>query len=293
MFRRTEAAHGAAGRERDGTPPAGATPAGNFVVDPATPKLSADIDDLMVAAPVFRTKVHGYDRFEVDNYVAWTEAEFRVARRETENLVERYGRVCAELEISRRLLARSPEGREMTVLTERMGQMLRLAADEAAAVTAAGQEEADQVLADARTEADARLRKAHAIKQMAVEASDRMREEARVMRAEAAAELDRARTSAAETLRQAEANRQRAAEEAAQVRAQAEAERQRLTEEARQTAAVLLAEAQGEVDEMHRRRDRACESLLRLNEQIGVALETVADVGDLARAAGPAQPAAV
>ena len=38
----------------------------------------------------------------------------------------------------------------------------------------------------------------------------------------------------------------------------------------------------GELEDLHRRRDRACESLLRLNEQIGLALETVADVGDLA-----------
>src|SRR4051812_49662229 len=111
----------------------------------------------------------------------------------------------------------------MTLISERMGRMLRMAADEAAALTAAGSAEADQILADARTEADARLRKAHDIKQMAVETSDRMRDEARLLRAEAAAEVDRARAQAAQILQKAEAERDRLAAESADARAKAEA----------------------------------------------------------------------
>src|SRR3954470_3134773 len=118
MFRRTEVAPEGSGREPAGLPAAGATPAGNFVVDPAMPNFSGDFDALLTTAPVFRTSVRGYDRLQVDNYVSWAEAELRTARRETDDLVDRYGRACAELEISRRLLARSPEGQEMTVLSE-------------------------------------------------------------------------------------------------------------------------------------------------------------------------------
>jgi colicin import membrane protein len=315
MFRRTEVAPDGSGREPDAPTPTGMTPAGNFVVDPAPPNLSGDLDAMLTTAPVFRTSVRGYDRLQVDNYVSWAEGELRAARRETDDLVDRYGRACAELEISRRLLARSPGGQEMTVISERMGRMLRMAADEAAALTASAQEEADSILADARTESDARLRKAHEIKQLAVEAGDRMREEARLLRAEATAELDRARARAAEVLREAEEERSRLAEEAAQERRQlaeqaaqersrAEAElakwltdtrasARREQEETAAAAEAAMAEARGELEELHRRRDRACESLLRLNEQIGVALDTVADVGALAPAAGRGEPAAV
>src|SRR4051812_40871599 len=302
MFRRTEVAPDGSGREPEGRRPAGATPAGNFVVDPEMPNFSGDLYALLTTAPVFRTAVRGYDRLQVDNYVSWAESEVRAARRETDDLVERYGRACAELEISRRLLARSPEGQEMTAISERMGRMLRMAADEAAALTAAGQTEAEQILADARTEADARLRKAHEIKQLAVEASDRMREEARLLRAEATAELDRARAQAAQILRDAAEEREKLAVQAAEGRSRAEAELAQWLhdpraaargeqEEPAAAAEAALAEMRGELEDLHRRRDRACESLLRLNEQIGVALETVADVGGLAVA--PGQPAGV
>ncbi|MGY1605041.1 DivIVA domain-containing protein [Geodermatophilus sp. SYSU D00815] len=303
MFRRTEVT-GGAGREPDGGSPGGPTPAGNFVVDQQWPNLSGDLDALLTTAPVFRSSVRGYDRLQVDNYVAWAEAELRAARRETDDLVERYGRASAELEISRRLLARSPEGQEMAAVSERMGRMLQMAADEGAEITAAAHEEAEHILTDARIEADARLRKAHEIKQLAVEAADRMREEARLVRAEAAAELERARAEAAQLLRDAEAERERLAREAQEQRSRAEAElarwlastraaARREQEEAAAATEEMLAEARGELDELDRRRARATESLLRLNEQIGVALETVAGVTDLTAMVGPGRPAVV
>jgi cell division septum initiation protein DivIVA len=258
MFRRVEVAHEAASTEPGGGP----TPAGNFVVDPNRPNLTGDLEAMLTSAPAFRTAVRGYDRLQVDNYVAWAESELTAARREADDLAARYGRSSADLEIARRLLARSPEGQEMTVISERMGTMLRLAADEAAALTAAGAAEADQVLAEARTEADARLRKAAEIKQMAVEAGDRLREEARLVRAEAAAELDRARAEARQLLREAAAERTR-------------------TEEA---AAARVAALREETDELRRRQEEAHMSLRRLTEQIGEALDVLGGTG-------PAQPA--
>ncbi|MGY1616223.1 hypothetical protein ACI797_05705 [Geodermatophilus sp. SYSU D00691] len=303
MFRRTEVT-GGSGRQPEGVSPSGPTPAGNFVVDQQWPNLSGDLNALLTTAPVFRSSVRGYDRLQVDNYVAWAEAELRAARRETDDLVERYGRASAELEISRRLLARSPEGQEMSAISERMGRMLQMAADEGAEITASAQEEAEQILTEARIEADARLRKAHEIKQMAVEAGDRMREEARLVRAEATATLERARAEAAQILRDAEEERDRLAREAQESRSRAEAElakwladtraaARREQEEAAAAAEAMVAEARGEVEELDRRRARATESLLRLNEQIGVALETVAGVSDLAAVIGPGRPAPV
>jgi cell division septum initiation protein DivIVA len=233
----------------------GVTAAGNFVVDPPRPKLTGDLDAMFTPAPAFRSAVRGYDRLEVDNYVAWAEGELDALRRETDDLANRYGRCSADLEIARRLLARSPEGQGMTQLSERIGTMLRLAADEAAELTAQGAAEAEEILADARTEADARLRKAAEIKQLAVQAADRMREEARLVRAEATTAVERARTEAAGILREA-------AEQRARVHAEAAAE------------AALL---QREVEELHGRREQAAAALRRLTEQIGEAIDALGD----------------
>lgn len=173
------------------------------------PNLTGDLDSMLGTGPAFRSAVRGYDRLQVDNYVTWVEAELQTARRQVEELTGRYGSCLAELEISRRLLAQSPTGRELSRISERIGTMLRLAADEAADLTTAGTREAERILGEARTEADAMLRKAHEVKQSALAAGDRMRHDARGMRAEAMRVLDRARREAAELLQAAAVERGR------------------------------------------------------------------------------------
>jgi cell division septum initiation protein DivIVA len=167
---------------------------------------------------MFRPAVRGYDRLQVDNYVTWAETEVQTARRQVEELTSRYGSALAELEISRRLLAQSPTGREMTRISERIGQMLRLAADEAADLTASGAREAERLVSEARAEADAILRKARDVKEVAVAASDRMRNESRLMRAEAMTVLDRARREAAELIQAAGLERRRLDQQTEQAR---------------------------------------------------------------------------
>jgi cell division septum initiation protein DivIVA len=222
------------------------------------PDHAGALDGLLSTAPCFRTAVRGYDRVQVDNYVAWAEAEINTARRETDDLMSRYGHASAELEISRRLLAQSPGGQEMTFVSERMGRMLQMAADEASEITASATVDADRIQAEARADADARLRKAHEIKQMAVLAADQLREDADRMRAEAAAELERAREQAAQYLRDA----------AAQVRREQQA--------ATAAAAVQVAQAHEQVQELLRRREQAREHLRLLTDQVGQALDALA-----------------
>ncbi len=132
--------------------------AGRDVDDPgdgsavtARPNYAGDLDDLLDLRPVFRTRSFGYDRLQVDNYATWAESELTTARRQIDHLLSRFGECSAELEISRRLLAEAPRGREVFPVSERVQEMLRLAADEAAAITEAGAEEAEQLLAEART----------------------------------------------------------------------------------------------------------------------------------------------
>jgi hypothetical protein len=203
---------------------------------------AGDLDELLSDRPVFRLKLNGYDRLEVDNYAAWAEGELVALRRQADHLLTRFGACSAELEISRRLLADAPRGREVYPVTARVQEMLRLASEEAAAMTEAGAAAAAQLVDEARAEADARLRRAHEIKESAVRSADELLEHARRDRAAAAAELARAREEAAAIRRQAAAERDRMAAEAADIRAQ---------------------------------RDDARESLRRLGDRVGEALRAV------------------
>jgi cell division septum initiation protein DivIVA len=252
MGRRTVTAGGGAGSE-------GSVP---------RPNLTGDLDELLSQRPVFRTKVNGYDRLQVDNYAAWAEAELTTLRREVDHLLVRFGDCSAELEISRRLLADAPRGRDVFPVSDRVQAMLQLAADEAAALREAGAEEAERILAEARAEADARLRKAHEIKELAVVAADELHDQARRLRAEANAYLDKARHEAAELLREAAAERERLAAEATRERDRAAA-----------AAAARLAEVQAGVDDLRRQRDQARQSMRGLTDRLGEALKAVGVTG--------------
>lgn len=236
-------------------------------VVPAVPNVDGDFDEVLDHRPVFRVRLHGYDRLEVDNYTAWAESELVAARREVDHLLSRYGEASAQLEISRRLLADAPRGREVFPLSQRLEEMLRLASDEAAALTEQGEREAARIVAEARSEADARLRKAHQIKEMAVATADELREDARRDRATAAAGIERAKVEAADLLRRAAEERARIDESAARARDQAARE-----------AAAHLAAVRAEVDALHRHGDLAREALRGLTDRIGEALEVVADM---------------
>jgi cell division septum initiation protein DivIVA len=226
-----------------------------------------DLAELMDHRPVFRVRLQGYDRLEVDNYTAWAEGELVAARRQVDHLLSRYGECSAQLEISRRLLADAPRGRGAFPVSERVQEMLRLAAEEAAALTEAGEREAERIVAEARTEADARLRKAHQIKEMAVAAADELVEHARRERATAAQAVERAEVEAAEILR-------RAADERARLADQAERERRRAAAD----AATHLAAVQAQLADLDRQREHARQVVRDLADRIGNALDAVAGI---------------
>ena len=211
------------------------------------------LDSLLTTGPHFPVRVHGYDRLEVDNYVAWVESELAVARGEAEHLLARYGACAAELEISRRLLAEAPKGRDVSPVTDRVRDILRLAADEASSMVESAGQEAGQILAEARTEADDRLRKAHEIKEAAAATADEMRALAHQDRTEAAAVLERARAEVDNMVGRAAAERDRLAAEAVEAR-------------------DALAALRPEIEDLHRQQDDARSALLRLTEQIESAL---------------------
>ncbi|MCW2740735.1 MAG: hypothetical protein JWR45_1157 [Blastococcus sp.] len=232
------------------------------------PNVKGDFDELLSDRPVFRTRLNGYDRLEVDNYTVWAEGELVALRRQVDHLLSRFGAASAEVEISRRLLADAPRSREAFPVSDRVQEILRLAADEAAALTEAGAREAEALLAEARTEADARLRKAQRIKEMAGEAADEILGHARRDRATAAAAIEEARAEAAEIVRQAAIERDRLAAEGSRERSEAVA-----------AATAHLAAVQAEVDDLRLQRDQARQSLRGLTDRIGEALQAVYAVG--------------
>jgi cell division septum initiation protein DivIVA len=234
--------------------------------------LSGDLADLLDRRPFFRTRFHGYDRLQVDNYATWVEAELSAARRHSNHLLARYGACAAELERLRRDAARPQREPDLSPVTERLGEMLRLAAEEAAAVTAAGIDEAERIVAEARTEAEARLQKVGLIREAAVAAGEELRRE----RAEATGILARARAEAARLLADAAADRDRLAAEATERLAREGERARREREAAAAAAAARLAAVQVEVDDLRRQRDDARDSLHRLTARIGEALQAAA-----------------
>jgi seryl-tRNA synthetase len=122
----------------------------------------------------------------------------------------------------------------------RLGEMLRLASEEADVITSAGIDEAERIVTGARVEAEARLCKVAGIREAALAAGEEVRAEAR--------------RDAEQLMRDAAAQRDAAATE----------------------AAAELSAVRGEVDGLRRQRDEARRLLQRLTTQIGQALQAVA-----------------
>ena len=196
MFRRNEAPAGSG---------SGAAGAAAPRAERSRPRGSGDLDTLLEPRPAFRAALRGYDRLQVDDYVAWAETELLAVRWANDDMMSRYGACAAELEISRRLLACSPAGREQVRTSERVGEILRLAADEAARLTETGAADADRLRGEARAEADALLRRAREVKDGAVAECARMRAEAEQARAAAEEELARAHAEVRRLTRQLDA----------------------------------------------------------------------------------------
>ncbi len=168
------------------------------------------LDGLLSTAPCFRGALRGYDRMQVDNYVAWAEAEIALARRESDHLISRYAACSAELANARLRLAQTARERAEQPRADQVQQLLVRAAESAAAITAAAAAEAERIRDEAREEAEARLANVAGLRT----AAEAVREEAATALAEArrereAAEAAWAQEVAALRAEAAEARRQR------------------------------------------------------------------------------------
>ncbi|MGY1744370.1 hypothetical protein [Blastococcus sp. SYSU D00695] len=175
------------------------------------------LDALLGTEPTFRGALRGYDRMEVDNYVAWAETEIAVARRENDHLLTRFSACSAELADARRRLAGVDRGD-----ADPVQELLVRAAEHAAALTAAAEAEADRIRGAARAEARARLANVAVLRQ-----------------AVAAVRDETLATLAAERRDRAAAERESAGRIAA---LEAEVERLRRERDAAHAASALLGE---------------------------------------------------
>ena len=239
---------------------------------------SGDLAGLLDTRPVFRPRFNGYDRMQVDNYVAWVEDELVATRRAGDHLLRRLAACAAELAESRRHSAVATASHDLSAVSDRVGEILRLASDEAADIIQAATDEADQIVADARLEAQARLEKTEQLRDASVALVEQMRERVVRERAEAVEVLDRARREAEELLGAAAAERDRLAVEAAEQLAREEERARQDRDAAAALAAGRLLAVQEEVDDLRRQRDEARESLRRLTDQIGEALHAASAV---------------
>lgn len=236
MYRRAEVEIAAGGGAETPAPAAD-----QFLFSAFRPSSAGDLDQLFDHRPVFRRRTRGYDRAQVDSYVSWSEAEIDAARRQCDYLLSRYGDCAAALAAAQRARA-APATGASTIgrVSLRLGEMLRLASEEAEAITAAGVDEAERIVTEARAEAAARLQKVAGIREAALAAGNDLRAQAQ--------------RDAERLLRDAARRRDADAAE----------------------AATALAAVQAEVDDLRRQRDGARESLHRLTAQIGQVLQTVA-----------------
>jgi hypothetical protein len=250
---------------------------------PRRPNLDGDLDAVLEFLPSFRVAVRGYDRWQVDSYVSWAERELRAARRSADDMAARFADRSVELDRVRQELARSAAGRDARQVSERIAQVLELAAEEAAEITAAGATEAEGLVAAARAWSTSMLQHAREAEQAA--AADR--EQAARTRGEAAELLAAARDQAGQLRAAAVREQDRLAAEAAEVRrrldgeaadrrAEAEEKARRQREQEAAAAAEVVAAARREIEQLHSQRDRAGESLRQLTARIGDALETLA-----------------
>ncbi|WP_369135213.1 hypothetical protein [Modestobacter sp. I12A-02662] len=264
-----------------GPPPDG--PPGPAPVPPRRPNLRGDLETVLQPEPMFRLHVRGYDRLQVDNYVDWAESELRTVRRTCDDLAARFAACWAELRRTREELRRSTAGREALLLSERVGRILQVVAEEAEAGAAARAAEADALLEEARGAAAATLQRAREREAAAVAAHERAEE----LLAQAGEVVERAHADAAAVAEQAAVERRRLDQAAARARRaadeQAARRRTELDREARDrreqlaaAAAAEVAAVRGELAGLERRKAETEASLRRLTDQIGSALASLA-----------------
>ncbi|MFW3168522.1 hypothetical protein [Geodermatophilus sp. CPCC 206100] len=157
---------------------------------------SAGLAALFEPRPRFRRRLRGYDRADVDDYVAWVESELLVRPVPGTSGIRcsRCNDAAVPAPPVPALAVADAEQRDAVLLVGAMRELLRLAEVRAAEVVAEAERDAEQVRATARAEAEARLGNVSDLRNAALE---RVRRQAEELLREAAAERARLQEEAA------------------------------------------------------------------------------------------------
>jgi DivIVA domain-containing protein len=256
--------------------------------------------------PFFDVTMRGYDKRQVDDYVARAGAqiaELTTARDAAlATSADRAAQLAsreAQMESLKAQAARKTETLDPAAVSDRIREMLQLATEEAAQTRRSAEVEAERVLAEARADAERMRTDATAEQQRltanAAQGSAEADQKLAQARTQAVAELDRARTEATALLQAARAEQDRLTAEAAATRSAADAEsarRRQVAEEdfeitlrarrteaeqqhraeqeaAKATAEKLISDAYARVAELAEERDRTLRTLHELHRQLG------------------------
>lgn len=185
---------------------------------------------------LFETQVRGYNKKQVEDYIAWLQEQTRAAQSEAETARREIERARDEAASAKTQLANRPAHEE---ISERLSQILRLAAEEADQKVAKAADEAETVIAAAKQEAGLTAESA---------------------KSEADAILNQAR------------------EQGDRILAQARSESERLISAATADARAKLADASGRAERVLSDADRRTKEITDLqNERLATLLEVHAD----------------
>jgi cell division septum initiation protein DivIVA len=259
--------------------------------------LTGDLRTLFGYEPVFHRAALGYDRFEVDSYVQWAEAELAGAERERAALLTRHVRLREAFEEARRQLGHSPGGRDAVAASRRLEAVLAAAADQADGIRAdaearlaAAAAEAERLVAGARAEAarlvaGATAEAARVVAGGAAEAAGILAE-ARAAGEEADRTLAEARVEAEARLEKVRALEARAAGEAERARREAAGLAEAARLQARDEAVRMLTAAR---EERRRADGEAAAARERLDRQAAFRVALVqAALAELGTRSAPA-----
>lgn len=268
------------------------------------PELGADPEQTVVmpAEPGFEVSWRGYDRQQVDSYRSRIEGELAAARLAHERVLHAHAQIAERLHAAEAQLARlrAEMTNSPTALSERLREILQLAAEdadqtrsdartEADRIRAVAQADADQLGSQARADAEAMVAQAREAAVAMVEEgrTEQAQLQAALMDTRAAGQREREEVKAELTrLREAShADLERLANEARQARERADAEAEARRGEAERRASeerelehaaavARLDEMSRQVTELTRHRDDLRATLNRLHQALGDTLAT-------------------
>ena len=247
----------------------------------------------------FDVALRGYDRSQVNDYLERVEVALNEADQRHAQDIARVGSVEQELAAVRQQLAEaernaSGEAPTPTMVGERVATLLRLADEEAAAVRAGAQGEADSLLEQARriieresserkAALDRRDRETAGTAQSAENQRQQAQRDAEVVRGraerDAAGAVDAAK-------RQGETMVLGARKEAQATADQARAVAQQVHQQAQDEAATMTREARRQVEELSRQRDAIARQLQQLRDTLAGVMGSVSSQADPSPAQG-------